>query len=316
MPPELSVVVPTYNRCGLLPGLLEALQAQDLPKERFEVIVVDNNSTDGTWAYLSGLSIPWLKAFREERPGAAAARNRGLAQARAPVLHFLDDDMAPAPDCLRRHLEAHRRRPEASYLGFVDYRYDTWTHPLSRWVAERTRGTLFPDSSGEEASFFQYLTPNVSSPRAAVEKVGGFDPGFRGYGFEDPELGYKLHRAGLPLIYLPEASALNRDPHRPEVHWKKTACSGEGQAFFLSLHPELESLDRRRFLSGRLGPLWSLYRSLFGEALDRLAERASPEKPLPRWVKTHYRVSQAAFLHRGFSAFFRQGGQIVRKHDL
>jgi glycosyltransferase involved in cell wall biosynthesis len=316
MAPELSVVVPTYNRQHFLPGLVAALDAQDLPKERFEVIVVDNASPDGTWAYLTSLSHPWLRPVHEKTPGAAAARNRGWREARGEIVLFMDDDMAPAPDCLRQHLEAHRRRPKASYLGFVDYRYDTWTHPLSLWVAERTEGSLFPAAAGEEASFYQYLTQNVSSPRAAVEEVGGFDPGFRGYGFEDPELGYKLHRAGLPLVYLPEATALNRDPHRPEVHWKKTACIGEGQAFFLSLHPELESLDSRRYLSGRLGPVWSLYRTLLGEVLDRAAEKAPPEKPLPRWVKVHYRVSQAAFLHRGFTAFFRQGGRIVRKHDL
>lgn len=306
MTPALSVVIATHRRRELLPELLGALAVQDATAGSFEVVMVDNDSPDGTYEWLRGLSIPWLRVLQEKRRGPACARNAGWRAALAPQVLFLDDDMLPGPNVLRLHAEAFARNPKASYLGYVDNEWGTYTHPLSRYVALTMGARFFPAQDGAQATFYQYLTQNVSSPREALERVGGFEESFSGYGNEDPELGYRLHRAGVPLLFLRGAEAVHRDRHDPAAWWQKRERMGHSQAHFLHLHPELGELDRGRYLSGRLGPLWSAYRALAGDALDRAAARAPAHRPLPAWVRLHYRISTSAYLHRGFTRYWRE----------
>src|SRR6185369_1855724 len=109
--PAISIILPTHNRAGLLPRALESVLAQACDED-FEVIVVDDGSSDGTPAYLAAIADPRLKLLRNESAlGAAAARNRGLAAVRAPVTAFLDDDDELLPGFLAASLTAHRQAP-------------------------------------------------------------------------------------------------------------------------------------------------------------------------------------------------------------
>jgi glycosyltransferase involved in cell wall biosynthesis len=109
MPPEVTVVIPSYNGARRLPLLLQALTAQDAPDGSFEVVVVDNNSTDDTAIVANGdASTAALRArgiecrvVRETRQGATFARIAGVLTARAPLVCFLDDDNIPAAGYLR-----------------------------------------------------------------------------------------------------------------------------------------------------------------------------------------------------------------------
>src|SRR5581483_7879904 len=99
-PPEIAVVIPTYMRAGMVAPLLDALAAQSLPPDRFEVVIVDDCSPDNTFALLEGLvgQYPYrLRVLRTEKnAGAAATRNVGWRATTAPVVAFLDDDVTPA----------------------------------------------------------------------------------------------------------------------------------------------------------------------------------------------------------------------------
>src|ERR1700731_3398055 len=109
MPPEVTVVIPSYNGARRLPLLLQALTAQDAANGSFEVVVVDNNSTDDTATAVSDdASTAVLRArgiecrvVRETRQGETFARIAGVLAARAPLVCFLDDDNLPAADYLR-----------------------------------------------------------------------------------------------------------------------------------------------------------------------------------------------------------------------
>ena len=111
LPLRCSVVIPSYNRLNVLPRAVASVLAQDEPD--FELIVVDDGSTDGTSAWLAGLTDPRIQVIAAERNrGVSAARNRGLAAARAPVVAFLDSDDAYRPQRLRRVLEIMDAEPD------------------------------------------------------------------------------------------------------------------------------------------------------------------------------------------------------------
>ena len=99
--PELSVIICTYNRCEYLPPLFESLEGQTLSRNRFELIIIDNNSSDKT-ASMSReflLKNPGLngKYIFEEKPGLSHARNRGILESAGDILVFIDDDAQASP---------------------------------------------------------------------------------------------------------------------------------------------------------------------------------------------------------------------------
>src|SRR4029079_11522793 len=110
MGPELSVVMPTHNRLEVLAEVLQALEFQQEPPS-FEVVVVDDGSTDGTADWLRSRSCRIsLRVMLQENHGPAAARNTGVAAASGRWVAFLGDDTVPSPGWLATHREAHRRR--------------------------------------------------------------------------------------------------------------------------------------------------------------------------------------------------------------
>lgn len=101
---DVSVIVPTLNRAELLAGCLASLAGQSFPQERFEVLVVDNGSTDGTAALsesgMGGAGIANLRYAREPEPGLLSGRHRGALLAKGALLVFVDDDIVAAPGWL------------------------------------------------------------------------------------------------------------------------------------------------------------------------------------------------------------------------
>jgi len=110
----LSVVIPTYNRLPILRQCLEALERQELaaPIERFEVVLVDDGSTDDTvvWLEANAASLPHLRLIRQDHGGPAEGRNRGVEQARGDVVVFIDSDLVVLPDFLVCHARALEQR--------------------------------------------------------------------------------------------------------------------------------------------------------------------------------------------------------------
>jgi glycosyltransferase involved in cell wall biosynthesis len=99
----VSVVVPVYNQAASLPRTLASLFVQDLPASDYEIIVVDDGSTDGTDAVARRLATSWSGAMRvltKHNGGPASARNLGLAHARGEIVAFMDGDCAAAPNWL------------------------------------------------------------------------------------------------------------------------------------------------------------------------------------------------------------------------
>src|SRR4051812_49132914 len=119
--PKISVVICSYNRADYIIGAVESLYHQTLDKKDFEVLVVDNNSSDNTGElvlhYIHHHPEMDLKYLSESRQGASFARNTGAAFSRSPLLCFMDDDALAEKEYLQRILQFFEQHDEAAGLG-------------------------------------------------------------------------------------------------------------------------------------------------------------------------------------------------------
>jgi len=205
----LSVVIPTYNRLPILRQCLEALERQELaaPIERFEVVLVDDGSTDDTvvWLEANAASLPHLRLIRQDHGGPAEGRNRGVEQARGDVVVFIDSDLVVLPDFLVCHARAleQRWRQRGNRLCF--------TYGAVVNTARFVNPTSEPHKLGD-VSFAYFATGNVAIDKQVLEQAGLFDTAFRLYGWEDLELGERLRRMGVELVRCPRAVGYHWHP--------------------------------------------------------------------------------------------------------
>ena len=213
---RLAVVIPTHQRRELVRGLLEALAAQSVPLDTFEVVLSCDGCDDGTAEAAIALASPGgaadglvLSVVEQVRSGAASARNRGFGSTTAPVVVFLDDDMVPAPGCLAAHEAAHAAHPGALVIGHMPVHEESprsfLTEGLARWAERRHRRLSAP---GATPRFDDVLTGHLSISRAGFGRLGGFDPAFTEggtFGGEDIEFGWRAIEAGIPVVYAGDA---------------------------------------------------------------------------------------------------------------
>src|SRR5436190_19448887 len=132
---DISVVIPTRERFGALDRTLDVLAAQELGAVRAEIVVVDNGSRDGSLDRLHARASRWagpvdLVVLEESTPGAAAARNAGIARARGARVLFLGDDCRPA----RNDFVAGHAASDVAALGRIERDPDAEVTPVTRWL--------------------------------------------------------------------------------------------------------------------------------------------------------------------------------------
>jgi len=235
---DISVVIPTYNRLDTLSQVVPTLLAQDLPGERFELLVCDSNSTDGTAGYLARVAErhPNVRHLPGPYTGRAAARNAGIHAAGGGIVLFNDSDILASPDLLSTHLARHRERSKIAVVGWEVQVKDLDDYAFKRdHPAER--GHLHPPGR-KRLPWLYFLTGNASVPRDALIAVGGFDESFTGYGHEDLELGYRLERAGLEIVYEPKAVNYHCQDIPHDDQKEKMKLAGRSTVRFYRKHPD------------------------------------------------------------------------------
>ncbi|HEV2419180.1 MAG TPA: glycosyltransferase [Terriglobia bacterium] len=209
--PTLSVIIATYNRKCTLRKALEAYERQESRKNLLELLVVDDGSDDGTavmvneWALRSPLNARYL---RQEKQGAAAARNFGIREAKGDVILFTDDDVIPSSNLIMEHAAWHSEFPkqEIAILGCTIWDQYVKPTPFMNWLGDggpmlSFRGLV----SGQEVDFRHFYTGNISLKTIFLREKGMFDEDFDTYGYEDIELGFRLQKAGIRLLYNADA---------------------------------------------------------------------------------------------------------------
>lgn len=194
--PLISVIIPVWNGREVIGRCLAALREQSLPPEKFEVIVVDNGSSDGT-ADLAR-SFAGVAVHVESRPGSYAARNLGLGLARGTYVAFTDADCRPDPCWLERALDAAEHHPDAGVLaGKISlFEEGRETSPL---CADYERLFSFPQSFAARGNC---ATANWMSRREVFDAIGGFNERLKSGG--DREMALRIRDAGHPLAYVPD----------------------------------------------------------------------------------------------------------------
>jgi glycosyltransferase involved in cell wall biosynthesis len=234
---ELSVVIPTYNRLDTLQHVIPSLLRQSAARENYELLVCDSNSNDGTAEYLARVHAehPNVRHLPGAYTGRAMARNAGISQAQGEVVLFNDSDIIADEGLLEAHLAHHRSHDGIAVVGWeVQVRsLDDYTYKRDR---PQERGSLHPPSR-KKLSWLYFLTGNASVRRADLLRVGSFDESFTGYGHEDLELGYRLQKAGITIVYEPRAINYHCQdvPHQNQV--EKMKLAGRSTARFYRKHP-------------------------------------------------------------------------------
>jgi GT2 family glycosyltransferase len=240
--PEISVVVPTTGRLDVLRRALEGLEAQRIEPGRMEVVIVVDGGDPRALAFLE----EWrrgtphvVSVVATPRGGAAAARNAGITRAAGRVVLMLDDDVVAAPDHVARHLRHHTAADDVVVTGSLpmDILDAAPAHQRAAraWWESHDRARRDP---AHRPTFRDFVTGNVSVPRARLLELGAFDPHFHGCGREDYELGYRLLRAGLRFVHEPAAVGTHLY-RKPAPAWLRSwETFGRNDVLFARKHPE------------------------------------------------------------------------------
>jgi GT2 family glycosyltransferase len=266
-PADLSVVIPTRGRWDTLRTTLAALRAQT--EAGFETIVV----ADGTDQQIP--SLPGVRVLRQEHAGPGAARNRGVAASERPLLLFLGDDMVPRPELVARHLARHRDDPsgELAVLGRVVWHRSVPQDRLHRWLdwsAALFDYRLLDAHAHDEAGWTRFYSSNVSLKRELFTAAGGFDPDFV-FDYEDLDLGWRLGRHGMRLVYEPAAVAEHLHPYDWPAVRRRYESRAAAERLMMTKHDWFQPWFHRQIEAAarepRVSRIWSL-------AVDRVPLRA------------------------------------------
>jgi GT2 family glycosyltransferase len=292
---EASVVIPVYGPLDDLRSCLDALATQRFPRDRFEIVVVDNGpfDDDDFGSRLEQLTklvadIPHAQVHQQREPGSYAARNLGLAVATGDILAFTDADCLPEPTWLEAgvdYLRQHRDIDAAA--GAIDI--------FARDNRCRTGAELYELLLGFQQEKYVTTagfgaTANVFARRSAFDKIGAFDDSLRSGG--DKDWGYRLPQAGGRMGYT--ADAVVRHPARRTLRelWAKVSRVADGDIV----------LRRRRgwsllnwliySLKPIQPPLRAIWRSRHDPRLQSYAElwRYGGTFVVVRWITTACRI--------------------------
>jgi glycosyltransferase involved in cell wall biosynthesis len=257
----VTVVVPTYRRSDRLPRLIAAMEAQTLPSDRFEVVVVDNGSNDDTSAVLEQLAAATTVQLRPlvitENRGPARARNLGWRSAAAPVVAFTDDDCVPEPQWLEWGLRTICADPSVGVVQGCTLK-PLGSYGYTRWTSFREITSPSPWFEG----------CNLFFRREALEAGGGFDEGIV-FGGEDSVAGWSVVAAGWRRDF-ERAAVVRHDLGERPFGWHLAMAWKEGDLLgVVARYPQMRAMFWRpwalrplnvAFAAGVVGTVVALWR--------------------------------------------------------
>jgi GT2 family glycosyltransferase len=261
-----SIVIPTRNRPGQLADCLEAIAALEYPRERFEVLVVDDGSEISVEAVVA--------AFRDRlavvlvtqpHQGPAAARNSGAARAQGKVLAFTDDDCVPDPGWLQALAARFAAAPADGVGGKTLNDVPTNLYASASQLIVDVGYDYFNADPGQ-AGFF--AANNLALPVDRFRQVGGFDESFRTY--EDRDLCNRWRDRGWQMTYAPDALLRHRHRLTLRSFWQQHYRYGRGAWRF---HRARASRGSDRLRPDRLRPDPRFYWQLVRRAAGTVGER-------------------------------------------
>ena len=270
----ITVIIPTRNRCELIPELLNSLEnLRSLTRIKPTIIVGDNASTDPTWKILETrqASFPTqLVPLEINSPGKSAVLNEAIRRSNSEILTFLDDDVIPDESWLEE-IEAFFQRNPGNCVGqgSIRTRLGDSPDPEIRHLLQRYRTIPKLEFSSDVGDLHSLNGANVAIRRTVFDRIGYFDerlgPGASGTS-EDVEIAQRIRRAGMKIAYMPRAIVYHRvdrerltEQYFKQSHWRQGASR-----FLMKKRSSAEILYNLLRASGQYG-----YFTLFGKERDR-----------------------------------------------
>ncbi|MBB4840662.1 glycosyltransferase involved in cell wall biosynthesis [Sphingomonas kyeonggiensis] len=216
---QVAVVIPVWNGEAVIGRCLEALSRQTIPRDAYQIIVVDNGSSDSTAEIARGFA--GVEVIAETRPGSYVARNLGIGRVDAPITAFTDADCTPVPDWLEQVLRAAAAHPGFGVLAGKIELFDEIAQEREVF-GDYERLFSFPQAHAARGNC---ATANWASETAVLKQLGGFDAALKSGG--DRQMALRIREAGYPLVYVPEMVV--RHPvraNRAELVRKRQRLSG------------------------------------------------------------------------------------------
>ncbi|MBW4650318.1 MAG: glycosyltransferase [Kastovskya adunca ATA6-11-RM4] len=246
--PLFSIIIPTYCRPERLATCLQSLAKIDYPRDRFEIIVVD----DGSEMSLEAIVTPFCEALdvtllTQPHAGPATARNTGTLAAKGKFLVFTDDDCVPSPDWLKTLAAQFALTPDCLIGGrtlnaLPDNLYSTASQVLIDYLYS------YYNANPKQARFF--ASNNFALPKESFEAIGGFDTSFPLAAGEDREFCDRWLQRGYLMIYLPESCVYHAHKLTLRKFWSQHFNYGRGAFRFHEIcaqrhleHPKREKLS-------------------------------------------------------------------------
>ena len=275
--PLISVIIPTFNRADLLSRSLESLANQSLPRNQFEVVVIDDGSSDRTKDVCTDFEKRLhLRCQRQENSGISAAKNMGIFISRGQLLLFFDDDDVADTNLLKEHIKTHTQHPEetTAVLGYTTWHSSlTMTH-IMNFVTD-VGHFLFSYSNlkdGQTLDFTYFWGGRSSCKKSLIVKHGIFNQLFR-FGSEDIELGYRLSKFGLKVIYNANAKSFMIRPLTYDQFCQRCIKQGKSQYHFSKIHAD--PMIQNYCMMDRVDEKWTYVRQSLESRMERVRDLES-----------------------------------------
>jgi len=232
--PSASVIVPTYNRSGFIERAFASLVEQDYPKDTFEIIAIDDGSTDRTPEILKRFcrDHTYFRSLSQANKGPAAARNLGIREANGDIVLLMDDDCIAEKNWARELAGSYRSDNIGGVAGRI--KFVASDNNIANQFAAHDIGSGQPLNAAGEIDFF--VTANASFRRKVIEQVGGFDETFPYAAHEDVDLSHRVRRAGWRLLYHDAAVVDHYHHHNIRGDLKKGYQVGNSEALYQLKH--------------------------------------------------------------------------------
>jgi cellulose synthase/poly-beta-1,6-N-acetylglucosamine synthase-like glycosyltransferase len=239
--PQICVIIPTYNRQVLLEQALQSLVAQTLPREQFEVVVVSDGSPDDTAGLCQRMAttLP-LRHYRIKKSGTSSAKNLAIFTSTAPILYFFDDDDVADANLLKEHVAMHAKYPDEriAVLGYTTWAPTLTVTELMHYVMN-VGHLLFSYSHLKHEQFIpfhHFWAGRTSCKRSFLVRYGIFKQNL--VVLEDVELGYRLGKHGLQIVFNKNAVQYMNRPLTFDQFCQRCEKYGPGQTTFSELHQD------------------------------------------------------------------------------
>lgn len=246
-----SVIIPTYRRAKTLRKCLEALNKQTFDSSKFEVIVIDDGSGDDTSQIVKQYKSTYkLKYIYQQNAGPAAARNKGILDAKGKFVLIINDDTIADAKLIEEHFNAQQAAAgrKLAVLGSFDYIDEALKKPFTYYLHHKP--LIFAYSTMQSGKVYPYRyfwSCNISIDRIAFNEAGLFDENFTEPMVEDTEMGYRLQQCGWQVLFYKQAKAIHDHWLTVEGFARRQRMSGRNMLKVFRKHPDLLREEQQLF---------------------------------------------------------------------